>query len=312
MSAAGALTNAQSSEQANPLDKLSSADVAVHVARLTALPEATAVTNEADTVNAGLEVSAADDRVIAKPQIVSTSLKSKKDVRKYVSVEGDTISTLAAKFGVTSDTIRISNGLSTETIAPGKELTISPVNGVIYTVKDGDTPDSIANTFRANKDQLIAFNDAELSGGFKPGEQVVIPGGSPPARVAARTAGASGSQGSGFAFGDGAVFGGNAYAKGYCTWWAALRRVQVGKPVPSNLGNASSWKPLAGRAGIPTGNVPKQYAVIWTPGGNHVGFVESMNADGSANISEMNAVGWNRVSHRTLSAAEAATYGYIY
>ncbi len=57
--------------EAKPLDKLSSTDVAVHIARLTRMEESTAVVNKADTATAQLAVSAADDQVLSKPQIVS-------------------------------------------------------------------------------------------------------------------------------------------------------------------------------------------------------------------------------------------------
>ncbi len=312
------LASTVGAEEANPLDRLSSADVAVHIARVTALPEATAVVNNADSVSAYLAVAASDDRVIAKPQIVATALKSKKDIIKYTTASGDTLSALASKFGVTSDTIRLSNNLSTETLDPGKELTISPVNGLIYTVKAGDTPDSLAAKYRVNQEQLIAFNDAEVAP-LIPGDQIVIPDAQQPAANNARSNNGNASPaytsvGSGYAFGNDAIFDGNGYTRGNCTWWAAFRRMQVGKPVPSNLGNAFTWNIKARQLNppIPTGNVPQKYAVIQAPGNNHVGFVENVNEDGSILVSDMNFPGFNRVSNRTLSAAEAAKYDYIY
>jgi surface antigen len=44
----------------------------------------------------------------------------------------------------------------------------------------------------------------------------------------------------------------------------------------------------------------------------HVGFVEEVYADGSVKISEMNTVGWGRVSYKTLTAEQASAYKYIY
>lgn len=301
-----------STAAADPLDQLSSADIAVHVARLTRLDESRAVASMADTVNAQLSVATADDKVVAKPQIVDTELKSQKDIKKYLTVEGDTISALAAKFGITSETIRWSNALtSADEIAAGTELYISPVNGIVYDVKDGDTVDSIAQKFSATKEKIIAFNDAEVAG-LKVGEKIVVPDGvlTPVARTPA-TGGYGGFSWGGYA----PIYGGNGYDYGYCTWWAAVRRNQVGKPIPSNLGNASTWKVLAQRAGLAVGNTPATHAVIWTPPRDyygHVGFVEGVNPDGSVNISEMNVAGWGRTSYKTISAAEAAGYSYIY
>lgn len=308
-------------DKVNPLDTVSSADIAVNIARVSRMDEGVAVANAADSLNAQVAVSSNDNVVISKPQVISASTKSKKDIQKYTTVAGETVSTVANKFGVTSETIRLSNGLNSEIIPAGKVLTISPINGIVYTVKAGDTPDTIASTYRSNKEQLIAFNDAELTSTFRVGETIVIPDGTVVAQVAtARGASTPTNVTAGFSFGDGPVYGGsnNGYAYGYCTYWAALRRAQVGKPIPSNLGNAVSWKGLAIRAGFSVGNTPRQYAVVWVPlnlaatGAGHVGFVESVNPDGSANISEMNAKGWNRVSHQTIPASEVGKYGYIY
>ncbi|OGL30823.1 hypothetical protein A3F37_00025 [Candidatus Saccharibacteria bacterium RIFCSPHIGHO2_12_FULL_41_12] len=302
----------------NPLDAVSSADVAVNIARVSHLDEGVAVANAADTLNYQAAVSSNDNVVISKPQVVSGSLKSKKDIQHYVTTSGETVSMVATKFGVTSDTIRLSNGLTAEIIPAGKDIVISPINGMIYSVKAGDTPESLATRYRVSRDQLVAFNDAELTNSFKVGETIVIPDAT--GEVQAPTGGGRNiglaTANAGFAFGDGPVFGagGNGYAFGYCTYWVALRRAQVGMPIPSNLGNASSWKALAARAGFGTGDVPRQNAVIWFPvgGAGHVGFVESVNPDGSANISEMNRAGWNRVSHQTIPASEVGKYGYIY
>jgi surface antigen/LysM repeat protein len=269
--------------------------------------------NKADTVNAQLAVTPADDTVVAKPQVVATPLKSRKDIQVYVAQAGDTISKIATKFGVSSDSIRWSNGLQGDNVNAGSKLYIPPVDGIVYIVKSGDTPDSVANKFQASKQQIIADNDAEVSG-LHVGEVILVRGGNQVPAPVARTAVAYGA---GFAWGgSGAIYGGyNGYDYGYCTWWAAKRRSDIGRPIPSNLGNASTWKVLAQRAGFAVGNRPAAGAVIWTPPRDyygHVGFVESVNADGSVNISEMNTAGWGVVSRKTISAATAAGYSYIY
>lgn len=306
-------TKASEENIVDPLDELSSADIAVNVARSARLEEATSVTNKADTVNAQLSITPSDDVISSKPQIVATGLKSRKDIKTYVAQEGDTVTSIAEKFGITSDTIRWSNSLTGDSVTPGKELVISPINGVVYKVGETDTLDSIIAKYGGNKEQIIVFNDIEV-GGLPVGQYIVIPDGKPQARGS--TTAASIASSANFAWGGySPVYGGNGYDYGYCTWWAAVRRAQIGRPIPSNLGNASTWKVLAQRAGLGVGNTPAAGAVIWTPPRDyygHVGFVESVNPDGSVNISEMNTAGWGVVSRKTLSAADAARYGYIY
>lgn len=298
----------------NPLDQLSSADIAVHAAQMVQLEETRAVVNNADSVNAQLAIVPTDSQVVAKPQIVNTGLKSKKDIKVYSSVAGDTVSALAQKFGVTSDSIKWSNDLSADSIPAGRTLRIPPVNGIVYQVKPNDTPDSLATKFKATKDQIVAFNDAEITGLVRD-DFIVIPDGT--VTVVQVRATPSYNKTNGFAFGGNSPIysGANGYDYGYCTWYAATRRAAIGRAIPSNLGNASTWLSLARAAGLPTGSIPKAGAVIWTPPRDyygHVGFVESVDPDGTTHVSEMNVAGWNRVSTKTLSAAQAANYGYIY
>lgn len=282
---------------ANPLDELSSADIAVQVASLARLPEATSVKNNADSQNEQLNVVASGDQTVTMPQIVSTALKSKKDIKTYVTKEGDSIGTLAAVFGVTSDSIKWSNSLTSDALAVGKTLYIPPVTGIAYQVKAGDTVDSLATKYRANKDQLIADNDAEV-GGLKTGEYVLLRDGTVPPPVVSYAASSA------FAYGGSAIYGGggNGYDIGWCTWYVSIQRNAIGKPVPSNLGNAYSWYRIAKAQGLPTGLAPAVGAVAVNEGGNHVMVVESVNADGSFWVSEMN-------SHGQVSMSDASPTG---
>src|SRR5438105_1410954 len=109
-----------------------------------------------------------------------------------------------------------------------------------------------------------------------------------------------------------AIYGSNGYDYGWCTWWAAKRRADIGRPLPSNLGNASWWKGNALSAGMRVDHNPEAGAVAsysFIPGLGHVGFVEQVNDDGSIWISDMNyygvsqiggsssAGGWGRTSY---------------
>lgn len=304
LSRSPALSLAADEVVTNPLDELSSADIAVNVAELVHLDQATAVRNNADTVNSQLDVMPNDTQVVAKPQIVKTELKSIKDLVEYVSVEGDTIDGLATKFGISADTIRWSNDLTGNVVAVGTHLLIPPVDGIMYEVRNGDTVEKIAEKYQADAATITAFNDAEISG-LQTGQKIVIPNGKKPAAPIRPAIPAL----------FGAVYGYNGYDYGYCTWYAANRRAELGKPVPANLGNASTWKVLSQRAGIPVGSQPQPGSVIWTPPRDyygHVGIVEQVNADGSVLVSEMNTAGWGVRSTKTLTAEQAAAYSYIY
>lgn len=304
---AAADTNAISETVSNPLDQLSSADIAQTVAQLNNLPETTAVANQAQSEAANLAMASTANNVISKPQVVATALKSRADIQHYTTVAGDTITGLAAKFGVTSDSIRWSNNLSSaDTITPGTQLVIPPVNGIIYTVKPGDTPASLATQFNASADQIIAYNDAEISG-LIPGQQIIIPNATQNnGATAASIAAAGGFGGGGFLFGNGPVYGYNGYDYGYCTWYVATQL-----PVPANWGNANTWAYYAALSGWRVSGVPTVGAIAQTSAGSegHVAIVTAVNPDGSIQIRDMNGLaGWGRVGYGTVPASKFQHY----
>jgi surface antigen len=286
-------SSATTAAATNPLDQLSSADIAQTVAQLNGLPETTAITNQVQSQAADAAIASSNDNVVTKPQVVATALKSRADIQTYTTQPGDTISSLAAKFGVTSDSIRWSNGISGDSVAAGTKLSIPPVSGVIYTVKPGDTADSLAAKFSTNRGQIIAYNDAEISG-LQVGEQVLIPNATQATAFFAGGAATSGA----FPWGTGPIYGSNGYDYGYCTWYVAT---QV--PVPANWGNANTWAYYARLSGWGVSQAPTVGAIAQKGGGEgHVAIVIGVNPDGTVQISDMNGfAGWGRVGTGTVS-----------
>lgn len=286
--AASALTTS-ADEVANPLDRISSADIAVNVARAAGLPETVGVTNQADTENALLAVTQTAGALVAKPQVVSTNFPSNKDIQSYVAKDGDTAAKIAAQFSVTTDSILWSNDLASDAVAAGQTLYIPPVNGIVYVVKPSDTPDSLAQKFHASKDKIVAYNDAELSG-LKPGTRIIIPEGK---IVRAAPAPRPRAAVSSFPWGGGPVYGSNGYDYGYCTWYVANRVA-----VPSNWGNANTWDNLAPSSGWAVGTAPRVGAIAQTDRGGfgHVAVVTAVSPDGTQiKYADMNGIaGWGR------------------
>jgi surface antigen len=286
------------STSVNPLDQVSSADIALTVARMSSLSESTAITNQAESQAADMAIASANDNVITKPQIVATALKSRADIKAYTTQTGDTVSSIATKFGVTSDSVRWSNGLTSDAVNAGVKLNIPPVNGIVYTVKSGDTADSLAAKYRASKDKIIAYNDAEISG-LQPGLQIIIPDATQVVQATAATISRGGATtGAGFLWGSGPIYGYNGYDYGYCTWYVATQIA-----VPSNWGNASSWSYYATLSGWHVSSSPSVGAIAQTPyaagGLGHVAIVTAVSADGTQiQYRDMNGIaGWGRVGY---------------
>lgn len=292
-------------------------NIAQTVSAITSLPETPLVNGQAiaqKVTNMYALGGDAGSSVLSKPQVVATAFKSNQDIKTYVVQPGDSVSTLAASFGVTSDSIRWSNNIYGNSLKPGSSLLIPPVSGIVYTVKEGDTPRSLAQAYGSNESLIVAYNDAELSNP-KPGERIIIPGGTTPTPTYYN-----------FGFIGGAAGSYNLYDKWNCTWWVALRWSETGRPIMPLLGNASEWYWRAKAAGLEVSegrgdNSPRVHAAVITNtrGYGHVDFVESINADGSINVSGMNISGLNTyyprdptVTYATISADTAAKYLYVY
>lgn len=100
----------------------------------------------------------------------------------YTVQDGDTVSTIANKFGVSEDTILWQNDLSSKNqIKVGQTLDILPVTGVSHKVQKGDTIYSIAKKYDASSQAIVDFpynsfvNDETFQ--LAVGQIVIVPDG---------------------------------------------------------------------------------------------------------------------------------------
>ncbi|MBI2010876.1 MAG: M23 family metallopeptidase [Candidatus Colwellbacteria bacterium] len=94
----------------------------------------------------------------------------------YEVEEGDSVSTIAANFGISVNTIIWANDLKgSGLIRPDQEIVILPVSGVLHRVKSGETLESIAKVYDVSEDEIARLN----KGALKAGESVIVPGGKP-------------------------------------------------------------------------------------------------------------------------------------
>lgn len=244
-------------------------------------------------------------------------------VKIYTVVDGDTVSGIAARNGVTINTILWANDLDNpDQIKPGDQIFILPVAGLSYVVKSGDTLDSIATKYKAEKDKIISFNSLPANGELSVGDSIIIPdgqkdepqgastsGGALARRQYATTGGGTATDiSSGYRTLSGAGGSGHRFPYGWCTWYVAQKRY-----VPWG-GNAGTWIYHAKSLGYRTGRKPTVGSIMVTTENRyygHVAMVERVNGD-SITVSEMNYVGWGKISRRTLSASSRAIKGFIY
>ncbi len=106
----------------------------------------------------------------------------------YTVGTGDTLSTIAHHYGLTSQTLVWANGMSDKDfIKPGQTLKIPPVEGYLYTVKKGDTLASIIKKYGGDQQKILDTNHLASADQISPDQDIIIPGGEPPAPPPAPT-----------------------------------------------------------------------------------------------------------------------------
>jgi murein DD-endopeptidase MepM/ murein hydrolase activator NlpD len=114
--------------------------------------------------------------------------KVRDQVLKYTVQPGDTISEIADKFGISTDTVRWENNLLTaDAIKPGQTLGILPVSGVRVKVSRGETIYSIAKKYSANPQAIVDFPFNNFSDNetfsLDVGQDLIVPDGKKPNEI---------------------------------------------------------------------------------------------------------------------------------
>lgn len=115
-------------------------------------------------IGAGSNEGSSDQAPVQRTEIV-----------EYEVQLGDTVSSIAKRFGISINTVLWANKLTAYSlIRPGDSLTILPYSGIIYTVKSGDTLSKIASIYSIEVDKINSVN--ALAGGLKAGQKIILPG----------------------------------------------------------------------------------------------------------------------------------------
>jgi len=136
--------------------------------------------------------STSTETIVADRDYRSTSIE-------YVVKEGETLSEIAEKFGVDTNTILWENDLkSSNSIKVGQSLTILPVTGISHKVNKGDTVYSIAKKYDVDAQGIVNYpfntfvNDETFE--LAIGQEVLVPGGVMPQAASSTTSSPSRSK----------------------------------------------------------------------------------------------------------------------
>lgn len=123
---------------------------------------------------------------VEKATTTQISIKPRDSVVSYTVQGGDTLSSIAQKFGVSESTVRWQNDLKKDNpiLKPGDKLEIPPVTGVVHKVKRGETIYSIAKKYSVDAQGIVnwpfnTFTDDE-DFDLAVGQLLIVPDGTPP------------------------------------------------------------------------------------------------------------------------------------
>lgn len=124
--------------------------------------------------------------IMVGDQVFQTEIsdKPRDKVISYTVEKGDTIDTIAKKFGISADTIKWSNDMSNDDLDIGEEIKILPVSGIAHKVGEGETIHTIAKKYNTDAQKIVdfPFNEFTNSETFAlvTGQMLIVPDGIKP------------------------------------------------------------------------------------------------------------------------------------
>jgi surface antigen len=264
-----------------------------------------------------------EDGFLTQPSPDSIRALVAKQVKIYTTVPGDSLRSIAAKNGITIQTLADANNLPTDAaLKPGWTLKILPIDGVIYTANSNDTLPDVAKKFSGNLDTIISYNGLDSAEDIEAGDLIIVPGGHmplpPKPKITAKPKTTDKSKVGGDApvqklQDDGSDYDevGHLFPKGYCTWYVAQKLHGLVKWG----GNAKNWPANSKAYGAVFDRDPARGTILVTNESSrygHVAYVESVNGDGTITVSEMNYEKFGKVDYRTISLSSSVIKGFIH
>lgn len=133
-----------------------------------------------------LTIGADQQSVIIGEDVFETkrSEKPRDKILTYAVQKGDTLSTIATKFDISTDTIKWENNLVSDNLTVGDELKILPVTGVAHKVQQGDTVYTIAKRYDTEAQNIADFPFNEFANpetfSLVVGQMLIVPDGIKP------------------------------------------------------------------------------------------------------------------------------------
>jgi len=117
---------------------------------------------------------------LVRPGLAQTTVgqRAREQIVYYTIEGGDTVSTIAEKFNISTNTILWENELGArDTIKPGQTLTILPASGTSHQIKKNDTVASLAKKYNVDEAKILEYNQLADPDAIEIDQILLIPGG---------------------------------------------------------------------------------------------------------------------------------------
>ena len=264
----------------------------------------------------------------------SSTIRASREIIEHEVLGWENLGSIANKYGITTDTIRWENKLTTDNIRPGQTLRILPTSGLSHKVSSGETLSWLAQKYKISQEDIMRQNMLLSASELRIGDTLIIPGAiiEPPkpaprptpapqpqrnatqSRAVASTPTASTSQAVANTQGRYQLVWRQpqwTFYWGNCTWYVAqYKNVNWS-------GNANQWLRNARAKGHATGNTPTLWAIVQLEGRGynprfwHVGIVIDFT-DTHIVVSDMNYRRLGEVTTRQIPRNDPTIQWYIY
>lgn len=258
------------------------------------------------------EETPSDEQFLVQPKPDTLESLIAKQIKIYQSQTGDTLASIAKQNGISVNTLKSANKLTSDTLKPGWYLIILPTDGILHKAKANDTLPDLVKKYGGNLDSIIAYNGLGSAEDIESDQLIIIPGGKlpetpKPIKKTPRDPSKVRPEGSTKpSYVDNGT--GHIFPWGYCTWYVATR-----VHVPWG-GNAKNWLANARGFGAVISSTPVVGSIVVTTDNaryGHVAYVERVEED-KILLSEMNYEKFGKVNNRWLNLSSKTIRGYIY